>query len=251
MTANPNHHYFDGFYQEIWQQLIPTQLTEKEIQHLLANYGLNSSTRVLDLMCGYGRHSLALARKGIGVTAIDNLSTYIRSIEEFRLQESLPILPIHSSVLDWQPTPEHDWALCMGNSLNFFSPSEMPLFFKKVFEGLRPGGYLWINSWSISEIILQNPMDGETQSTQIGRFHHTNQFTLKQNPLRLEIQSRIEDETGQVEQKLAVDYLYSLNELQQLLAAAGFTLVKAESVPGKKEFEPGDPRVYILSQKNK
>ena len=55
MSANPNHHYFDGFYQLIWQQIIPPALTQKEVEHILAHFQLNATTPVLDLMCGYGR----------------------------------------------------------------------------------------------------------------------------------------------------------------------------------------------------
>jgi len=251
MNTNPNHTYFDGFYQEIWQALIPEALTKKEITHLLETYALGSATKVVDLMCGYGRHSLALARAGIPVTAIDNLPAYIQSIEKIRQQEALPLQPICQNLLEWTPTEQYDWALCMGNSLNFFSPMELPVLFQKIADSLVDGGYFWINSWSLSEIALKNTMDGETQSTPIGSFRHTNTFHLRTDPLRIEIQSRIEDENGNTEEKLAIDFLYSLAELQILLEAAGLQLLKTESIPGKKLFVSGDPRAYILIQKSR
>lgn len=251
MSVNPNHSYFDGFYQEIWQQIIPEALTEKEIDHLIDHYKLDGSTRVLDLMCGHGRHSLALARKGISVTAVDNLAAYIHQIERERIRESLPIRAVQANLMDWSPQPGHHWALCMGNSLNFFSPQELPIVLQKVSDSLVDGGYFWINSWSIAEIIEQQPIDGTVHSTPVGRFQHTNRFQLMQDPPRLEIESRIEDETGKTEEKWAIDYLYSLDELRSLLACAGLQFLKAESVPGKKPFEVGAPRVYILSQKLK
>jgi hypothetical protein len=137
----------------------------------------------------------------------------------------------------------------MGNSLNFFSPAELPVFLQKVSASLLPGGYFWINSWSISEIALQDPLDGETLTTQLGDFSHTNTFHLKTDPLRIEIESRIEDAKGNREEKLAIDYLYSIPVLSDALKQAGLDLLVAESIPGKRSFEKGDPRVYILSQK--
>lgn len=249
MMLNPNHHFFDGFYQEIWQQIMPEALTQKEVEHLVGVYGLNADTPVVDLMCGYGRHALALARKGIPVTALDNLPAYIRSLAEIAKAESLPIHPICASTVDWIPAGGHQWALCMGNSLNFFSPDELPLVLQKVSDSLLPGGHFWINSWSIAEIILPQSLEGKSSTARIGRFQHANRFSVKENPLRLEIESRIEDEQGQVEEKTGVDFLYTLGELREYLAAAGLTLLKAESVPGKKDFVAGDPRIYILSQK--
>ena len=250
MSINPNQSYFDGFYQAIWKQVIPQELTEKEIRHLLEQYGLNSSTRVLDLMCGYGRHSLALASNGIAVTAVDNLPSYIQELQQAARSRLLPVETHCQNILDWSPNPVHDWALCMGNSLNFFSPDELPIVLQKVADSLVPGGYFWINSWSITEIALRQTTDGESLSSTIGSYHHTNVFHLKKDPLRIEIHSTIEDEQGQTENKVAIDYLYTLEELRTHLAAAGLTFLKAESIPGKKMFTEGDPRVYILSQRH-
>ncbi len=249
MISNPNHSFFDGFYQEIWQQVIPEELTAKEVNHLLTHHQLDATKRVLDLMCGHGRHTIALAKNGIAVTAIDNLPAYVRHIEQVQQTESLPIEVIETSLLDWKPEGKFDWALCMGNSLNFFSPDELPIVLKKVSDSLVTGGFFWINSWSLAEIVLLDPMDGKSQSAQLGRFSHTNRFHLKQSPLRLEIESCIEDEFGNREEKLAIDFLYSLEQLTDYLAAVGLKVLKTESIPGKKLFEKGDPRAYILIQK--
>jgi len=189
MSINPNHGYFDGLYQQIWQQIIPTALTEKEVAHMVERFQLNASTPVLDLMCGHGRHARSLAKQGIPVTAIDNQSNYIQQIETASREESLPITAICSDALAWMPVPNHQLALCMGNSLNFFTPDELPLFLQKVSASLSPGGHCWINSWSISEIALQDPRDGETLTTQLGAFSHTNTFHLK--PTRCASRSKV------------------------------------------------------------
>lgn len=249
MIANPNHRYFDGIYQQLWQQIIPAALTEKEVGYLLEQFKLDASTPVLDLMCGYGRHAVALAEKSVPVTALDNQPNYIRQIEEVAQSGQLPITAVCMQALDWEPIAGHQLALCMGNSLNFFSPDELPVFLQKVSDSLNPGGYFWINSWSIAEIALRDPLDGQTRSTQIGDFTHTNTFHLRMDPLRIEIESRIEDGLGHVEEKMGIDFLYSISALEEWLAQAGLKLLAAESVPGKKAFETGAPRVYLLSQK--
>ena len=250
MSINPNHSYFHGNYQEIWKQVIPEQLTDKEIGHLVDQYGLNTSTKGLDLMCGHGRHALALAAKGIPVTAVDNLNSYIQQIEQAATSHSLPITTFCQNLLEWNPVTKHDWALCMGNSLNFFSPVELPVLLRKVADSLVPSGYFWINSWSIAEIVLPRTQKKESHSSVIGPYRHTNHFELKHDPLRIEIQSIITDELGGKEEKMAIDYLYTIEELRHYLAEAGLLLIKAESVPGKKLFSEGDPRVYVLSQKS-
>ncbi len=48
-----------------------TMGTEQEIEFLVGALQLDASTRVLDAGCGPGRHSLALARRGIEVVGVD------------------------------------------------------------------------------------------------------------------------------------------------------------------------------------
>ncbi len=246
---NPNHHYFDGLYQSIWQQIIPEVLTQKEVDHLLRHFKLDQATPVVDLMCGYGRHAIALARNRIPVTAVDNQPNYIRQIEQIQSAEQLPITPVLVNVLDWEPVAGHHMALCMGNSLNFYSPAELPIFLQKVSDSLVEGGYFWINSWSVSEIALRDPMHGQTQTSTVGDFTHTNTFLLRNDPPRLEIQSHILAADGTREERLAIDYLYTIPQLQEMLLAAGLQSITVQSIPGKKDFTEGDPRVYILSKK--
>ncbi|MCX8020370.1 MAG: class I SAM-dependent methyltransferase [Chitinophagaceae bacterium] len=71
--TNVNDTFFDGSYKYIWKNIIPGILTERETEFMISYFGLRPGSRVLDLMCGYGRHAIALARKGMEVTGVDNL----------------------------------------------------------------------------------------------------------------------------------------------------------------------------------
>ncbi len=246
---SPNHHYFDGLYQSIWQQIIPNVLTQKEVDFLLRHFQLDHTTPVVDLMCGYGRHAIAFAQNLVPVTAVDNQPNYIRQIEQAKADDQLAITPVLSNVLDWESVGGHRLALCMGNSLNFYSPDELPIFLQKVSDCLEVGGFFWINSWSISEIVLRDPLHGQTQTSTIGAFTHTNTFNLRESPLRLEIQSRIQTADGTTEERLAIDFLYGIPSLAEMLGAVGLRTIAVQSIPGKKDFANGDPRVYILSHK--
>jgi hypothetical protein len=51
------------------------------------------------------------------------------------------------------------------------------------------------------------------------------------------------------EEKMAVDYIYSVNEMEEILAVSGFKLGEIYSIPGKKKFEVGEPRAYLVAKK--
>src|SRR5215831_4510064 len=150
--ANINDSYFDGHYKDIWRSLIPEGLTKAEVEFLVAESGLKAGNRVLDLMCGYGRHALALARREINVTAVDNLAEYINEIKDIAKDDKLPITAVREAALQFQPREKYDLVICMGNSLPFFNFEESMQLYSIIASCLRQGGKFISNSWSIAEI---------------------------------------------------------------------------------------------------
>ena len=65
----------------------------------------------------------------------------------------------------------------------------------------------------------------------------------------METTSIIITDSGEREEKQAVDYIFSIAELENMLNKTGFQLKEVYSIPGKKVFSPGDPRAYIVAVK--
>ena len=138
---NINDNFFDGHYKKIWKDLIPAELTQKELDFMLPYFELKEGAAVLDLMCGHGRHTLGLARKGIKVTAVDNLPDYLEEIRQIVASEDLPVQLIQQSVVDLVPDTLYDLAICMGNSLQFFDAEDISHILKAVSGSLKQGGH--------------------------------------------------------------------------------------------------------------
>jgi cyclopropane fatty-acyl-phospholipid synthase-like methyltransferase len=101
-TENINDRFFDGYYKDVWRALIPEALTKAEVDYLVNEGRLKAGSKVLDLMCGYGRHALSLGRRGVNVTAVDTLVDYISEIKEIIERENLPIAAIRDDVIQFQ-----------------------------------------------------------------------------------------------------------------------------------------------------
>ncbi|MBI3139531.1 MAG: methyltransferase domain-containing protein [Sphingobacteriales bacterium] len=245
--ANINDDFFNGHYKEIWKTLIPAELTVREVDFMVPHFGLQPGSRVLDLMCGYGRHALALGRKGIAVTAVDNLRDYTDEIRETVLAEALPVEVICTDVLGFRSSQQFDLAICMGNSLNFFTATEIAALLAAVGNQLKPGGHLLINSWSITEIQFNKTLNNSW--SRIGEYTFLSSARLLFQPTRLEVETITLRGDGISETKKGIDYIYSLNELEALLQEAGLRLTEAYSIPGKKKFTLGEPRVYLVAEK--
>jgi 2-polyprenyl-3-methyl-5-hydroxy-6-metoxy-1,4-benzoquinol methylase len=246
---NVNNTYFDGFYQEVWRAIIPAGLTEREVAFMLQYFGLKPGDKVLDIMCGYGRHAIALAEKGMVVTAIDNLASYIKEINKTAAKEKLAVTAVRADIIAHELKDEYKLALCMGNSLNFFNAADLLSVLRNICNHLKPGGNLLINTWSLAEIAIKQFAPNSSNS--FAGIEFVNQARYLFHPTRIETDSTIIFNDGKKEEKKAIDYIFSVNEFESLLHIAGFKLKIIYSIPGKKQFMLGDPRAYIVAEKPK
>ena len=80
--------YKKGWTMDI-QNMSWVEDTKKEVDFLIDQLKLQGNERILDLACGYGRHSLELGRRGYDVTGIDITSEYIKYATEQAKKECL------------------------------------------------------------------------------------------------------------------------------------------------------------------
>src|SRR5689334_20103673 len=225
---NVNNSYFDGYYKDIWKSIIPSELTVKETEFIIEYFDLTPGKKVLDLMCGYGRHAIALAKKGIEVTAVDNLSDYITEIKETAAENQLPINAINSDVIKFTTEEKFDLVICMGNSFNFFTPEEAERLLLKIHSFLNQKGQLLIHTWSLAEIAI--PQFKEKSWTEINGLKYLTSSKYLFTPTRIETETIIIGPKG-TETKIAIDYIFSLSELIALLRKSGFTPTEIYSIP--------------------
>jgi cyclopropane fatty-acyl-phospholipid synthase-like methyltransferase len=243
---NINDSFFDGHYKDIWKAIIPEQLTVREVQFLIDYFQLKAGDHVLDMMCGYGRHSLALAEKGMEVTAVDNLPDYINEIRAKAVVLNLSVHALQQSVLDYTPARKYKLIICMGNSLNFFDSRDTHILLKNWASALEAGGRLLINSWSLAETVI--PHFAEKSEATHGGVNIVSTSRFLFHPARIETETQMTGADASSESKIAVDYIYSVNEIEELLNGAGFQLEEIYDIPGKKKYSLGAPRAYIIAK---
>ncbi len=143
MKAKPS-----DWYKTIWTLDIKNhswvEETEAQIEHILSHVNLPQGAKVLDLACGFGRHSLALAQKGYNVTGVDITEAYIadarRSAEELGLDNAEFIC---CDVREFNVNAEYDLVLNMADGAIGYleNDEENSRIFDCVAAALRPGGY--------------------------------------------------------------------------------------------------------------
>ena len=65
------------------------QRTDIEVCGVEKLLGLHPGDKILDCPCGYGRHSIELAKKGYQVVASDNNSVHMNTLSQYATQEQV------------------------------------------------------------------------------------------------------------------------------------------------------------------
>ena len=124
------------------------QNTEHEVQFAVRALDLHPGNRVLDLGCGWGRHSLPLAAYGLNVTGLD-LSRDLLSVARYNARRhGLAVNWVEANVMNLPLRGPFDAvAQFCGNLLTWFSRREQARHaLRNVAALLRPGGRVLIGS---------------------------------------------------------------------------------------------------------
>jgi cyclopropane fatty-acyl-phospholipid synthase-like methyltransferase len=249
MTAptNINDSFFEGVYKEVWRKLIPAGLSEAECDFIEDASKLEAGDQVLDIMCGYGRHVLELAKRGYGVTAIDNSKDYISEIKSISKEQNLVITAYTAGALEAELSNEYKAILCMGNSFAFFTRRDAVKLLKKLSSHLQPDGTLIINSWMVAEIAIKHFREKEW--IEVDGFKYLMDYKFHFQPSRIESEHTIITKEGGIEVINGVDYIFTLAELEEMFAEADLTTKALYGTPRKRPFKMGDNRIYIVAGK--
>ncbi len=95
-------------------------LAPEEADSLIKLLDLTPEKQICDLCCGIGRHSLELARRGFGVTAVDRTEQYLEQAKDTAAAEGLDIEFVCADMRDFCRPQAFDVVLNLFTSFGYF-----------------------------------------------------------------------------------------------------------------------------------
>jgi SAM-dependent methyltransferase len=116
--------------------------TENQVDFIIRTLGLTGKERILDMACGYGRHSLSLAARGFSVVGIDITKAYIEDARREAEKSALNVEFRLGDIRDTHFHSEFDVVLNLADgAIGYFDTDEENLvLFDRISEALKPGG---------------------------------------------------------------------------------------------------------------
>ena len=205
--------------------------TTEEVDFVIEALQLQGHERILDLACGFGRHSLELARRGYPVVGVDVTPDYIKYGQARASEEGLDVEFICSDALDVTFRDEFDVVLSMADgAIGYFKREEDNLkLFDIIAAALKMGGKHIMGVCSADHAIKHFPMrcwDAGSRSVSLSDFRwnaSTSRMSYRGHVLKF----------GQVLEPISNDFpeggnceirLYSLEELKEILHQRGMNI---------------------------
>lgn len=221
--------------------------TTEEVDFVVEALQLQGHERILDLACGFGRHSLELARRGYSIVGVDITPDYIEYARTRVNEDGLDAQFICSDALDVDFHEEFDVVLSMADgAIGYFATDEQNLkLFDVIAAALRVGGKHVLSICSGDHASAHFPKRHWVAGSRALNISdtlwnaETSRVVYRGHTLRFgEVLEPLSDEFPDSEH--AGNRLYTLEEFEEILRQRGLTITDAyggydTSVPASKD----------------
>jgi SAM-dependent methyltransferase len=184
---------------------------------------LATGASVIDLGCGYGRHAMELAARGLHVVGVDSsLPLLLRGNDEAQ-RRGLDINFVHADMREIDYDAQFDGAYCLFSTFGYFDDDTNKKVATQIGKALKPGGRLVLQVLNRDYVIGDLPTrvwwegDGCVVLEEVDFNYFSSRIQSKR--------SVVFDDGRQVEQEISIR-AYSLHEIGKLLHAAGLRVVE-------------------------
>ncbi|MBC7472846.1 MAG: class I SAM-dependent methyltransferase [Candidatus Sericytochromatia bacterium] len=244
----------DNFFGDQYLNTHLPMLTE-EVNHQEVNFienilNLPINSTILDLPCGYGRHSNLLAKRGYKVTGIDYKDAFIqlakKSSVELDVSKNVNYILEDMRVINFEQ--EFDAVINLFTSFGYFDEADNFKSLQNMSKALKKGGKLVIDclnrEWAIKETL---------RNKQVWLLYPNNQVFMAMNNFDIMTSRWISDQIivnkGKANKVMQSVRLYSYTEFKFLFNQVGLKIVEVYGDNEKSEYTVDSSSMIIMAEK--
>jgi len=245
------HEWFEN--EAFWQEFCPVMFDERrfataddEVRKIIRLAGIRRGT-VVDLCCGPGRHSVALAGRGFQVTGVDRSPFLLNKARRRARSERVSVEFIESDMRKFLRPDAFRLVLNLWTSFGYFDKKDDDrLVLHNIFTNLQSGGAL-VMYLTGKERLARDRANATTTRRPDGT-------VLVQTHEVFDDWTRVRNEWIFLKGNRARRFkfhqtVYSGQELKDLLRQTGFTEVKLYGDLDGQPFGPDSPRLVAVARK--
>lgn len=213
-------HNWQSFFDEHaphYMENVFTANTMAEVDFLIEEMELAEGSRILDIGCGTGRHSIELAKRGYKVTGVDLSEGMLAEARKTAAEANVEVEWIHCDAVTYNPTQQFDAAICLcEGAFGLIGRDEEPVerdtaIVANISNALKPKGRFiltTLNAYAKIRSLTQENIESGRFNLETMVEHYWDELDVPGGKLRVEIKER----------------RYFPFELKQMFAKTGMTV---------------------------
>lgn len=235
---------FDASYLRIYSFM--EQHTERDLVFLKDVLDLRPGMRLLDMCCGYGRHSLALAGMGLRVSGVDYSASQLREARRRASTHGVTVEWVRADAREFTTRKRFDRAIIMFTSFGLLeTEADDARVLGRMAQALKSGGALCLDTLNRDFIVRHYQ---PTVAFPIEGGHVIDSHRLDDLTGRLEA-SRVVYGLGRPLRYRFSIRLYTPRELILMAQAAGLDAREVYGSFDKKPPGPDASRLIVIARK--
>ncbi len=237
--------FFDNHYLKVHKDL--ESQSSSEVESIIKMMALKPKAKILDLCCGYGRHSIDLAQRGFEVTGYDLSDFFLEKAQKDSASLGLKMEFLKGDMRKLPFEGRFDAVVNLFTSFGFFDQEKDDLkVLKGVCRALKSRG-LFLLDLKNREHLIRN--------FQRRRWRPEKDFVMLEDNFfdlftcRWESTRTLIFENGQKKEYSFSLRLYTFTEILDLLKRAGFMLEAVYGDFAFDEYSLDSPRMILISRK--
>ena len=247
MRTNWFEDFFHGLALEFWRNAITPQETEQDVNFLETELGLLKGSRVLDIPCGNGRHSLEFAKRGYAMSCIDLSDEFIAEARQSANANGVHLVEcIRMDIRDINFQERFDGAFCFGNSFGYLDREANAKFLKNISRSLKPGAKFVVETGLAAESLLPG--------LQARRWHRFGDIIALSENRYDTLESELHTDYtfirgGTIECCTATYSVYTVAELKGLFRTCGLLVTRLYGSRDRNPYNLGNPHLFLTAKK--
>ncbi|MCP4582798.1 MAG: methyltransferase domain-containing protein [candidate division Zixibacteria bacterium] len=237
--------YFDDNYLKLYSYTESS--AHQEVEGVVRMLNIKPPAEILDLCCGFGRHSLVLAQNGFDVTGLDLSERFLAQARQKAETLNVDISLEHSDMRNIEHEKKFDAIINLFTAFGFFNTEEEDLkVLKGVAKALKPDGQFVIDSINRDYVIHFGQWQRWTVENGTAILEERFFDFFKS---RLEINHRLVNHKTQ-DRKLESSFrLYTLREMLGMFAKVGLALTDVYGDFDGSQFSAKSPRMILVARR--
>lgn len=223
---------FGNDYLETYRDITSPSRTHAEVRFLRNRLKLAPNMKILDIACGYGRHSLALAQLGCDVTGIDHSSYLLKVARENAKLTGVKVSFLKRDIRSFHFRKRFDVALSLFTSFGYFEENDNLRVLRNVYASLKKNGIFVLDINNLFYLLQPPPTE-----------------SIKYSIDPITLRCKFERQTNREDKIKADIQLYTLPSIKCMLESSNFKVTGVFGSFSGTAYAVNSRRLIILAQK--